>query len=163
MSFFLNNITKENEFTLITRDEFFVDKTKLISEFNKKIRVSKRFICITRPRRFGKSINALMLASYYAKHLDTKDIFDKLAVSKCDSYEKHLNKHNVIFMSLNDKNKNFTNYEDYKAYFKNGLINDVTSSPTYSSNFFHKILAVEVGASFCITHANSRFSLDNPI
>ena len=125
MSYFLNNVDKDNEFTLLTRDEFFVDKTKLISALNKRIRVSKRFVCITRPRRFGKSINAAMLASYYTKNLDTKDIFDKLNISKCDSYEKHLNKHNVIYMSLNATNENLENYKKYKSYFREGLVSDL--------------------------------------
>ena len=125
MSYFLNNVRENNEFISATKIEYFVDKTKLICELNKKISVLNRYVCITRPRRFGKSINAFMLASYYTKNLDTKNIFDKLNVSKCDSYEKHLNKHNVIFMSFNTKNENFTNYADYKAYFRNGLINDL--------------------------------------
>ena len=88
--YFLNNVSEKNEFTLITKDDYFVDKTDLISKLNKLVNTSKRFVCITRPRRFGKSINAAMLASYYTKSLDTKAIFDKLNISKCESYENHL-------------------------------------------------------------------------
>ena len=69
--YFLNNVDKNNEFAFITKDEYFVDKTGLITELNKKINMSRRFICITRPRSFGKSINAAMLASYYTNNLDT--------------------------------------------------------------------------------------------
>ena len=123
--YFLNSIDENNDFTLITKDNYFVDKTELISKLNKLVNTSRRYLCITRPRRFGKSINALMLASYYSKNLDTKNIFDKLNIAKDPSYEKHLNKHNVIYMSFNDKNENFTTYADYKAYFRNGLINDL--------------------------------------
>ena len=125
MSFFLNNITKENDFILATKIKYFVDKTELICKLNENVGVLNRYVCITRPRRFGKSINAFMLASYYAKNLDTKDIFDKLNVSKCDSYEEHLNKHNVIFMSLNVRNLKLNTYEDYRNYFIDGLISDL--------------------------------------
>ena len=61
---FLNNVKEKNEFTLMAKDEYFVDKTWLISEINKRVGIKERFICITRPRRFGKTINAQMIASY---------------------------------------------------------------------------------------------------
>jgi len=125
MSYFLNNIDKKNEFTLMCIEDYFVDKTELITKLNTTVNKKDRFICITRPRRFGKSVNAAMLASYYAKNLDTKDVFDKLNVSKCDSYMDHLNKHNVIYMSLNTSNFNFKTYEEYLNYFVNNLISDM--------------------------------------
>ena len=107
MSYFLNNVARENTFVETSRNEYFVDKSLLIEKLNKLIRTSGKFVCITRPRRFGKSVNAAMLASYYAKNLDAKDVFDKLNVHECDSYEDHLNKHNVVYMSLNAKNVQF--------------------------------------------------------
>ena len=112
MSYFLNNIDKENDFILATKIKYFVDKTELICKLNEKISVLERYVCITRPRRFGKSINAFMLASYYTNNLDTKNIFDKLTVSKCESYEEHLNKHNVIYMSLNAGGGKFKSYKE---------------------------------------------------
>ena len=126
MSYFLNNVDNENEFLYITKNKYFVDKTKLLEKFNKIMDEHKnRFVCITRPRRFGKSINAAMLASYYTKNLDTKNVFDKLNISKCDSYEKHLNKHNVIYMSLNDQNVQLKTYDKYRDFFIDGLVKDL--------------------------------------
>ena len=84
-----------------------------------------KFICVTRPRRFGKSINAAMLASYYTNNLDTKEIFDKLKISKCDSYMEHLNKHNVIYMSFNAKTYKLNTYKEYINYFESRLISDL--------------------------------------
>ena len=125
MSYFLNNVDIKNDFILATKGEYFVDKTELICKLNNNVGVLNRFVCITRPRRFGKSVNAAMLASYYAKNLNTKDVFDKLNVSNCESYEEHLNKHNVIYMSLNTSNFNFKTYAEYLHYFVDNLINDV--------------------------------------
>ena len=85
MSYFLNNVDIKNDFILATKTEYFVDKTELICKLNKRVNVLNRFVCITRPRRFGKSVNAAMLASYYAKNLDTKDVFDKLNVSRSEA------------------------------------------------------------------------------
>ena len=81
MSYFLNSIDMKNEFILATKTNYFVDKTELIYKLNERVGLLNRFVCITRPRRFGKSVNAAMLASYYARSLDTKDVFDKLNVS----------------------------------------------------------------------------------
>ena len=107
MSYFFNNVDKNNQFIKTTKKKYFIDKSGLIDKLNELVGSADQFVCITRPRRFGKSINAAMLASYYAKNLNTKDVFDKLNISKCDSYEKHLNKHNVIFMSFNTESNNY--------------------------------------------------------
>ena len=126
MSYFLNNIDKKNDFLYLANNKYFVDKTELVGKLNNIMDShGARFLCITRPRRFGKSINAAMLASYYSKNIDTKDVFDKLNVSKCKSYEEHLNKHNVIYMSFNTESNSFNSYEEYKDFFVSGLIRDV--------------------------------------
>ena len=125
MANFLNNVKKINQFTKQTTDEYFVDKSGLIEKLNKLVGSANQFICITRPRRFGKSINANMLASYYSRNLDTKDVFDKLKISNSSSYLKHLNMHNVVYISFNTGNYKFKSYEDYLNFFIDGLIDDL--------------------------------------
>ena len=125
MSYFLNNIDKNNQFIKTTKEKYFVDKTELIDKLNELVGSARQFVCITRPRRFSKSINAAMLASYYTKNLDTKDVFDKLNISKCDSYKEHLNKHNVIYMSLNAGGGEFKSYKEYREYFEGRLMKDL--------------------------------------
>ena len=66
-----------------------------------------------------------MLASCYSKNLDTKDIFDTLNVHECDSYEEHLNKHNVIYLSFNSGEDTFESYKEYKNHFVSRLIFDI--------------------------------------
>ena len=67
MAYFLNNFALNNSFTEIVGSEYFVDKSSFIGKINNNIGTYKKFICITKPRRFGKSLNAIMLASYYSK------------------------------------------------------------------------------------------------
>ena len=125
MAYFLNNDFKNNEFELVSKDKFFVDKTRLIEKINSSIGIKDRFVCITRPRRFGKTLNAMMLASYYSKNADFKELFDKLEISKSSSYREHLNKHNVIYMTFNQiPNINCT-YEDFIGRYTSFLLKDL--------------------------------------
>ena len=101
MTYFLNGITPINQFTKTTKEKYFIDKSELIGKMNELVGTASQYICITRPRRFGKTINAMMLASYYSKNANFKNLFDKLEISKSSSYLQHLNKHNVIYMTLN--------------------------------------------------------------
>ena len=81
-------------------DENYVDKTMLISLVNERIRKKGKLICISRPRRFGKSYAAKMLAAYYDCTCNSHELFDDKKISGCDSYEKHLNQYNVIYLDI---------------------------------------------------------------
>ncbi len=98
MGFYLNC---ENDFFAYVEDEIFVDKSGLITFLNKHInRPSSKFFCVTRPRRFGKTMTLSMLNAYYSKGCDSRDMFDKLNISKDSSYLSQLNKHNVIWIDM---------------------------------------------------------------
>ena len=125
MTYFINNVNKVNQYTKTTNEEFFVDKSLLIEKINKHVGSASQFICITRPRRFGKTINAMMLETYYSKNANFKDLFDKLNISKCSSYEKHLNKHNVIYITFNLNAGENDTYKGYIDYYKSRLISDI--------------------------------------
>jgi len=125
MTYFINKKIINNSFTEEFYKDFFVDKSLLIEKMNKNMGGSTKFVCITRPRRFGKTINAMMLESYYSKNVNSKEIFDKLNISKCDSYEKHLNKHNVIYITFNNNAGISDNYKDYINYYTSRLTKDI--------------------------------------
>ncbi len=57
-------------------------------------------VCVSRPRRFGKTMAAKMLCAYYDKNSNSKELFDGLEISKDVDYEKHLNKYNVIYLDI---------------------------------------------------------------
>ena len=56
------------------------------------------FFCLSRPRRFGKSVTAQMLCSYYARGIDSSPLFDELKIASFGDYKKHLNQYDVIFV-----------------------------------------------------------------
>jgi len=80
--------------------KIFVDKTKLIVITNDNLRTYDKFMCVTRPRRFGKTMALSMLNAYYSKGCDSASLFDNLNIFKDESYLKHLNKHNVIWIDM---------------------------------------------------------------
>ena len=103
MAIYLNtNIPLEN-YKELCRKKYMVDKSLIIEKLNDLIGISDKYICITRPRRFGKTSIIDMLGAYYTKTVDSKDLFDKLNISTTDDYLKHLNKYNVISISFYNK------------------------------------------------------------
>jgi hypothetical protein len=82
--------------------EIYVDKTELIKYTNSVLRTRQKFVCVSRPRRFGKSLTAEMLASYYNRDVDSTHQFEHLKIAKDDSFKKHLNQYNVIFINMQD-------------------------------------------------------------
>ena len=78
----------------------YVDKTGMISIINSTIGTKKKLTCISRPRRFGKSYAAQMLCAYYDKTCDSHEMFSAYDISEDKSYEKHLNKYDVIYLDM---------------------------------------------------------------
>lgn len=81
-------------------NEEYVDKSLIIAEFNRRIDKKSKLVCISRPRRFGKSMMAQMLCAYYDKTCDSHELFKNLKISKDESYEKYLNKYPVIYLDI---------------------------------------------------------------
>ena len=86
-------------FSRIANKEY-VDKTGLISFINQKIGSSNNLICISRPRRFGKSYAAKMLCAYYDKSCDSHELFRNYAIAKATDYESHINHYHVISLDI---------------------------------------------------------------
>ena len=107
------NPTDSNSFINLVKfkeSEIFVDKTEFIEKMSSKINTQNRFIAITRPRRFGKTVTAHMLLAYYSKGYARQNIFDKLEIANKPSFAEHLNKYNVLYIDMNSIR------DDYIAY-----------------------------------------------
>ena len=125
MTIYLNtNVALENYKELIS-SKYFVDKSQIIDKFNDLIGTSECHVCITKPRRFGKTSIINMLGAYYTKGYNSKDIFDKLNISKSKSYMENLNKHNVINISLSNLPYKMNSYNDYINGIRKSIINDI--------------------------------------
>ena len=78
----------------------YVDKTNLISLMNEKVGGDKYLVCVSRPRRFGKSYAANMLTAYYDCSCDSHALFDHRRIACDASYEAHINRYNVICLDV---------------------------------------------------------------
>ena len=87
------------EFNDIVNGEY-VDKTSLIPLINKTLNTECRYSCVTRSRRFGKSMAAKMLCAYFDKSCDSRELFVGLKAEKDKSFEKYLNKYSVIYLDV---------------------------------------------------------------
>ena len=81
----------------------YVDKSPLIEILNRSIKTKNKYFCLSRPRRFGKSVTAQMICSYYAKGQDCSPLFDDLEIASFDDYKKHLNQYDVISINISDE------------------------------------------------------------
>lgn len=100
--FFLNRNKNGDGFLELLNGEIFVDKTGLIEEINSKISTKEKWICVSRPRRFGKTMALEMLAAYYTRGIHTEELFRDLKAMDGRTFYKHLNAHNVIYVNFND-------------------------------------------------------------
>ena len=78
----------------------YVDKTGMIAFTNRILGTKDKLICVSRPRRFGKSIAAQMLCAYYDKSCDSRELFERLEISGDASFEQYLNRYNVIYLDI---------------------------------------------------------------
>ena len=98
MGFYLN--PDNMGFWKAVRSEIYIDKTGLIQYTNKCINTEQQYICVSRPRRFGKSMALKMLAAYYSCDCDSRDLFRGFAIERAESFAQHLNQYDVICLNM---------------------------------------------------------------
>lgn len=87
-------------FQIALNSKIYIDKTMLLDYTNQVMDTDQAMICNSRPRRFGKSFTANMLAAYYSKGCSSEQMFDALAISKTATFHQHLNKYDVIQLDI---------------------------------------------------------------
>lgn len=93
MGIYLNNSTAYSLYSSEAKRPYFVDKTLLLAELFPLIESGNSHICITRPRRFGKTVMANMVSAFLGKGADAGSLFRSLKIAGKTGYHKHLNQH----------------------------------------------------------------------
>ncbi len=125
MGTYLNSITPYTLYKSESLSPYFVDKTLMLRELFPYVSAGNRHICITRPRRFGKTIMANMISSFFQKASDSSDVFDSLAISQVDDYRRYKNQYNVIRIDFSKLPRNCDSYTQYIERIEALLIEDV--------------------------------------
>ncbi len=124
----MNYLNTEGPYRLFqsaVNSEIFVDKSMLIREISKVIGTGSRYVCITRPRRFGKSINAQMLGAFYTKGADCGPLFGNLEIAQVKECQIHRNRHNVVFVDMSRFPDVCNGYQDYISAVIMGIREDL--------------------------------------
>ena len=126
MGRYLNSRVPFEAYREIAGTRFFVDKSLLLEDVLSSMEMDgQKYLCITRPRRFGKSVMANMVAAFFGRAADAGKLFEGLAIAGNGHYKAHLNKHNVIYIDFSEMPRDCTNYTQYIARIQDGINNDL--------------------------------------
>lgn len=113
MGLFLNTLSPAMLYEEIAGSKYFVDKTEFISRVAERIGTSNKYLCLTRPRRFGKTVMANMLGAFFTKNGDSRRLFASLKVSKDKQLMQQLNQYNVIYIDFSRVGGDSSSYTAY--------------------------------------------------
>lgn len=131
MGIYLNSKNPFGQFQDEATATYFIDKSDMLKELffigqeNSSPGKSNKYICITRPRRFGKTIMACMIASFFGKGISSEALFRELKISTSKDFKCHINQHNVIYISFNEVPQNCSDYLSYIERIHKKLKNDL--------------------------------------
>ena len=137
-------------FQVALNSKIYVDKTGLLEYTNSVLGTTEAYICNSRPRRFGKSYADNMLAAYYSKGCDSREMFSEFAISKKEDFTIHLNKYDVIHIDIQWFLTNCDDIDNFVAFLTKSILNelkviypmvitsDITTIPQALSNIREK-------------------------
>ena len=111
-------------FGKIVNSEIYVDKTSMLSYTNQVLNTMQGYLCVSRPRRFGKSTAANMLTAYYSCGCDSKALFSGFKIAKDKDFEKYLNHYNTISLNMQEFLSMSDTIEEMLGMIRNYLISD---------------------------------------
>ena len=125
-----------SRFEMAVHSPIFIDKTPMISYLNSIINTSQRFVSVSRPRRFGKTMAADMICAYYDREVDSASLFSKLKLAESDGWNSCLGKYNVIHIVMTDFMKKDRPVKDSLNVLKRRLL--IELSEKYPNIYFEE-------------------------
>lgn len=124
MGQFLNNKEPYDKFKTVMNGTYFVDKSEILEELIPALQQEQRFFCITRPRRFGKTVMANMIAAFF-ENTGELSLFEHLHIAEYAGYKEQAGKHDVIYIDFSEMPRECQNYQEYIDRVQNGLVRDI--------------------------------------
>ena len=122
----------EMRFQMAINSEIYVDKSEMIGYLNTLVNTNQRYVCVSRPRRFGKTMAADMLCAYYGRGAESRSLFEGLKISRMSldekglSWEQYLGKFDVIRLVMTDFFKQGTTIDDALKKLQKLVVRDLT-------------------------------------
>lgn len=113
------------DFKRALNSKVYIDKSELIQYTNSVMNTEQQFICVSRPRRFGKSMAANMLSAYYSRGCDSREIFQNLKIAQDSGFEKHLNQYNVIHLNMRDYLTESENIQELIQFIEEDVLDEL--------------------------------------
>lgn len=113
MGLFLNTLSPATLYAEIVKSTFFVDKTEFIGQILERVGTNNKYLCLTRPRRFGKTVMANMLGAFFCKAASGVDIFSSLKIGADAQAMQQMHKYNIIYIDFSRVGNANTAYETY--------------------------------------------------
>jgi hypothetical protein len=107
------------------RSDIYVDKTGLIEYTNNAINTKNKYICTSRPRRFGKSMIAEMLVAYYGRGYDSAELFKGFNITSKETFNEHLNQYHVIALNMQSFLSNSDDIYEFINVLEKGVLKDL--------------------------------------
>ena len=112
-------------FNMAVNSPIYVDKTPFVAETNRLVNTEKRFLCVSRPRRFGKSMTASMLAAYYGAEADSRSLFENRLLAQTPKWDRYLGAFNVIRIVMTELAMGDMNIGEYLKTLTNRILDDL--------------------------------------
>lgn len=122
--------------------DIYVDKSGLIGLLNQRVnRGGDRYVCSSRPRRFGKTVAASMLCAYYQRGIDSRDLFSDLSITRDATHEQHLNAYDVVWLDMRQFLSAAGSAENLPTYITEKLVRELSTAhpeaiPSRCDNLF---------------------------
>lgn len=114
-----------DQFRRMLRSKIYVDKSDLIAYTNDVIDSDMAYLCVSRPRRFGKSTAANMLCAYYTNGADSESLFKHQKIAQLSSFHEHLNKHHVLMLNIQQFIRGAKTPDNFVNYIEQKVLNEV--------------------------------------
>ncbi|MCD8104949.1 MAG: ATP-binding protein [Lachnospiraceae bacterium] len=138
MGYYLNSTQGYSLYESETKKPYFVDKTAMLKELIPLVKEGNNHLCITRPRRFGKSVMAEMIGAFFGKGADSSRIFDSLKIAQesrnsladsaevCEAfdYREYMNQYNVIYLNFAEAANLSKSFDEFMNRIERFLIRD---------------------------------------
>ena len=112
-------------FAQAMNDVIYVDKSALLGHLNRMVNTRRKFVCVTRPRRFGKSLAAQMLCAYYDRSCDSRSLFEGLSIARDETFERYLNKFPVISLDVHEERSRINDGMDFVPWLQERVLSEI--------------------------------------